>query len=68
MTSLSRQWIHIMIGLMMEDFMEEMPFKLKKGLDFTIGDGCGFGVSDPGVAKWHQRHSNERAQNVYRGQ
>lgn len=69
MTSLRGEWIHIMIRLIMEDFMEEVPFKLTKRLDFTIGDDCGFGGSDPGVAKWcQQRHSNEQAQNVYRGQ
>lgn len=44
-----------MTGLMMEEFMEEEPFKLKKGLDFTIGDGCGPGGRDPGAAKWLQQ-------------
>lgn len=44
MVSLRGEWSPIMTGLMMEDFMDEVPFKLKKGLDFTIGDGCGFGL------------------------
>lgn len=40
-----------MTGLMMEDFMEEVPFKLGRRLGFTVGDGCGTGASGPGIAK-----------------
>lgn len=69
MISLREEWSPIITGLMMEDFMEKVPFKLKKGLDFTVGDDCGFQGHDPGVAKWlQQRHSNEQSQNVYRAQ
>lgn len=44
-----------MSGLMMEDFMEEVPCKLGKGLDFIVEDGCGMRVSDIGTAKWLQQ-------------
>lgn len=54
MISLREEWSPIISGLMMEDFMEEVPVKLKKGLDFTVGDDCGFQGHDPGVAKWLQ--------------
>lgn len=53
----------------MEDFTEEVPFELGKGLDFTIGDGCGIRGHDQGIAKWlQQRYDDEQAQNMYRGQ
>lgn len=32
-----------MTWLIIEDFMEEVSFKLGQGLDFTVGDSCGVG-------------------------
>lgn len=58
-----------MTGLMIEDFMEEVPFELGNELDFIVGDGCGIRGSDQGTAKWLQQcYDDEQAQNMYRGQ
>lgn len=49
--------------------MEEVPFELGKGLDFTVGDCCSIRRSDQGTAKWlQQTYNDEQAQTMYRGQ
>lgn len=50
-----------MTWLIIEDFMEEVSFKLGQGLDFTVGDSCGVGKRHPGLAKGPSAETQYRA-------
>lgn len=49
-----------MTWLIVEDFMEEVSFKLGQGLDFTVGDSCG-------VGKGFQVQQNDLSRNTIIG-